>query len=116
MSTPYYHRRINPTTGQVQDELIGLSGAGAFQFQAYPAQGLVSFTAWQERLAQENSAIVNGADKPVAFKDFVAHVKSMARRAVHRMYKHAPVAPTIAATPDTGCYRDEDGHLFQCPA
>lgn len=116
MSTPYYHRRINPATGQVQDDLIGLSGAGAFQFQAYPSQGLVSFTAWQERLAQENSAIVNGANKPVAFKDFVAHAKSMARRAVHRMYKHAPVAPTIAATPDTGCYRDEDGHLFQCPA
>ena len=116
MSTQYYHRRINPITGQVQDDLIGLSGAGAFQFQAYPAQGLVSFAAWQARLAQENSAIVNGANKPIALKDFVAHAKSMARRAVNRLYKQAPVVSAIASTPDSGCYRDEAGHLFHSPA
>lgn len=111
MSTPYYHRRINSATGQVQDDLIGFSGAGAFQFQAYPSQGLVSFTAWQARLSQENSAIVNGADKPVSLKDFLVHVRSMARRAVNRMYTHAPPMPAVASS--DGLYRDGDGHLFQ---
>jgi hypothetical protein len=112
VSTHYYHRRINPATGQVQDDHIGQSGAGAFQFQAYPEQGLVSFTAWQERLAQANSAIVNGANKPVALKDFLAHARAMARRAVHRMYKHAPVVTDGAAATGPDCYRDENGHLF----
>jgi hypothetical protein len=116
MSTPYYHRRINAATGQIQDDLIGLSGAGAFQFQAYPTQGLVSFKAWQERLAQENSAIVNGANKPVLLKDFLKHTQSMARRAVNRLYKHAPISTTVSPAPDMTCYRDETGHLFQCPA
>jgi len=112
MCTDYYHRRINPTTGQIQDDRIGQSGSGAFQFDAYPDQGLVSFSAWQARLSQENSAIVNGANKPVPLKDFMAHVRAMARRAMHRLYTQAPIVTDAKAAAAVAHFRDEAGHLF----
>lgn len=112
MCTDYYHRRINPSTGQVQDDHIGTSGAGAFQFHAYPEQGLISFSAWEARLRQENSAIVNASNKPVPLKDFIAHVKAMSKRGLNRLYKVTPVVTDAAAVAKAHRFRDEHGCLF----
>lgn len=112
MSTNFYYRDANEKE-YADVNHIGLSTSRLFIFQAFPKKGLTTFAAWKKFLLVAGRVIVDEANCPWTFDQFIALAESSKNGATCAEYRNSPVlAACVKITSQVRRYRDEEGHMF----
>lgn len=115
MSINYYLK--DPAALGSEGLHVGLLAGGLFRFRAHPAQGLVSFAAWQARLAQPGAVLVDEFGEELIIERVLGCAWRKRDEAMRHPrlteYHNAPQLAPGEAPPPGARYRDAEGHLFQ---